>query len=373
MPDHYATLGVPRTASDAEIKKAYRKLARELHPDRNPGDKAAEERFKQVSVAYDTLSDADKRKQYDLVGDTATAGGPGGMRFDPSMFREAGINLEDILGGVFGRGRGGRRAERNGSSTASARGADMQTAVTVSFADALNGARLTIPVEKFVACPTCSGSGARPGTHPVICPECRGRGVQSQSQGFFSLSQPCERCGGAGTVIEEPCQTCQAQGRVRRLKRYVVNIPAGVKDGARIRLPGKGEAGVQGGQPGDLFVDVSVTPSPVFTRRGDDLIVDVPVHFAEAAAGAKIQVPTAPDGAPITLKVPAGTRDGVLLKAGGRGAPIGGDPKRRGDLLARVKIVVPKKLTKAQREALDKYSALDGGDPRADLLARAGA
>ncbi len=181
----------------------------------------------------------------------------------------------------------------------------MQTAVTVSFADALNGARLTIPVERASwPAPPAAAPARGPGTHPVICPECRGRGVQSQSQGFFSLSQPCERCGGAGTVIEEPCRPAVRPRAGCAAKRYVVNIPPGVKDGARIRLPGKGEAGVQGGQPGDLFVDVSVTPSPVFTRRGDDLIVDVPVHFAEAAAGAKIQVPTAPDGTPITSKIP---------------------------------------------------------------------
>jgi molecular chaperone DnaJ len=368
VADHYKVLGVAKNASDDEIKKAYRKLARQYHPDRNPGDDQAEERFREVSVAYETLSDPDKRKQYDLLGDRPA----GGRGFDPGMFRDAaaGIDLDDLLGGVFGRARRGRTA--SGPDASLRRGADLQTQASISFADSLRGARLTIGVDKPGTCPTCNGSGAQPGTAPTICPECRGRGVKTQSQGFFSLSQPCDRCGGAGTVIEQPCPTCQGQGRVRQNKRYVVSVPAGVKDGARIRLKGKGEAGIQGGQPGDLFVVVNVEPSPVFTRRGDDILVDVPVHFTEAAVGATIEVPT-PDGDQVKLKVPGGTNDGVLLRARGRGAPIGGDLGRRGDLLARVKIVVPKKLTKAQRQALEKLAALDGENPRADLLAKAGA
>jgi molecular chaperone DnaJ len=369
MADLYAVLGVAKNASDDEIKKAYRKLARQYHPDRNPDDKAAEEKFKEISVAYETLSDPDKRKQYDQLGDRAQ----NAFRFDPSQFGggAGGIYFDDLLGGLFNRG--GRRGRAPGEeAAASRRGSDLQTEVTLSFADALAGAKLTIPVDKLAQCPTCHGSGAQPGTTPKICPECRGRGVKSQSQGFFSLSQPCDRCGGAGTVIEQPCATCSGQGRVRQTKRYVVKIPAGVKDGARIRLAGKGEAGVQGGQPGDLYVITHVQASPVFTRRGDDLLVDVPVLFVEAAVGATIEVPT-PDGENVNLKVAAGTNDGVLLRVKGRGAPIGGDEAKRGDLLARVKIVIPKKLTRAQRQALEKFAQLDGENPRADLLAQAGA
>jgi molecular chaperone DnaJ len=366
MANFYTELGVPRNASQADIKKAYRKLAREFHPDNNPGDSKAEDRFKRISEAYETLSDADKRRQYDVVGDRP-AGGP---QFDPSAFRDAGgVDLSDLLGGLFNRG--GRRGGDGAARPTAERGNDLQVGVTVSFADALAGARLTIPLDRLGQCPTCHGSGARPGTSPTICPECRGRGVKAHSQGFFSLSAPCDRCGGAGTVIEHPCDTCHGDGRVRQTKRYVVNIPAGVKDGQRIRLPGKGEAGPHGGPFGDLFVAVSVEASPVFTRRGDDVIVDVPVLFVEAASGATIEVPT-PDGESVRLKVPAGTSDGVMLRVKGRGAPIAGDPSRRGNLLARIKIVVPKKLTKAQRDVLDKLADLSGPNPREELLRKAG-
>ena len=194
--------------------------------------------------------------------------------------------------------------------------------------------------------------------------------MSNQSQGFFSLSTPCERCGGSGTVVEDPCATCKGKGRTQRTKRYVVRIPAGVKDGSRIRLKDKGEAGAHGGPAGDLFVDVTVSASPIFTRRGNDFVVDVPVLFVEAATGATIEVPT-PDAEPVSVRVPAGTADGTLLRVRGHGAPIAGDAERRGDLLARVKLVVPKKLTRAQRQALEKFAALDGGNPRDDLLARA--
>ena len=363
MANLYAELGVPRNASQADIKKAYRKLAREFHPDRNPGDSKAEDRFKRISEAYETLSDTDKRRQYDAVGDRP-AGGP---QFDAAGFRDAGgIDLSDLLGGIFRGRRGGE-----GPRAAAERGNDLQVGVTVTFADSLAGARLTIPLDRLGPCTVCNATGAKPGTSPTICPECRGRGVKAHSQGFFSLSAPCDRCGGAGTIIEHPCETCRGEGRVRQTKRYVVRIPAGVKDGQRIRLPGKGEAGRHGGPSGDLFVQVSVEPSEIFTRRGDDVIVDVPVLFVEAAAGATIEVPT-PDGDSVRLKVAAGTNDGVLLRVKGRGAPVAGDSDRRGNLLARVRIVVPKKLTKAQRDALDRLAALSGPNPREELLRKAG-
>ena len=242
--------------------------------------------------------------------------------------------------------------------------------MTISFRDSLNGARVSIGVEALAPCTVCHGSGAAPGTGPSVCPDCDGRGVRAQAQGFFSLSQPCLRCGGTGHVIEHPCVNCGGRGSTQRLRRYAVPIPAGIKDGARIRLRGKGEAGTHGAPPGDLYVQVSVEPSPVFTRRGDDLVVDVPVLFSEAAAGATIDVP-APDGESVRLKLKAGTADGVLLRARGRGAPKNGDSGKRGDLLARVHISVPRKLSRAQKEALEKYAALEGDDPRADLFARA--
>jgi molecular chaperone DnaJ len=281
------------------------------------------------------------------------------------MFNQDGIDISDLLGGIFGRGgRGGPRGPQP------QRGHDLEASVTIAFRDSLNGARVSIGVEALAPCTVCHGSGAAPGTGPSTCPDCDGRGIRAQAQGFFSLSQPCLRCGGTGHVIEHPCLTCGGRGSTQRLRRYAVPIPAGIKDGARIRLRGKGEAGTHGAPPGDLYVQVSVEPSPIFTRRGDDLVVDVPVLFSEAAAGATIEVP-APDGERIRLKLKAGTGDGVLLRARGRGAPKNGDSGKRGDLLARVHISVPSKLSRAQKEALEKYAALDGDDPRADLFARA--
>ncbi len=346
----YEVLGVAKNASTEEIKKAYRKLARQHHPDANAGDKEAEERFKEVQNAYDVLSDPEKRKQYDTFG-TANGrpGGPGGgftwntaEGFD---FGNLG-DLGDILGGMFGGGMRGGQAQPRGQ-----RGNDVEVQVTLSFEDALQGVETKIPVTLEVACHTCHGSGAKPGTAPVVCPQCGGRGVIAESQGFFSLSQPCPRCRGNGTVIEDPCPTCRGTGRERRTKRYTVKIPAGVKDGSRIRLKGKGEAGWGGAPAGDLYVVTRVEPSKTFTRRGDDLVVEVPVSFADAALGTKASVPT-PDG-PVSVKVPAGSQDGKMLRVKGKGAPkLKGSG--RGDVLARLKIEVPKKLSKRERELLEE-------------------
>ena len=356
----YDVLGVPKKASPEEIKKAYRKLAREYHPDRNPGDSSAEERFKEVQGAYDILSDAEKRKQYDAFGSTdGRGGGPG---FDPRNF-DFGDNFDlgDLFGGLFGGGRGRARPEPRGQ-----RGADLETEVSLSFEDSLRGLETRIPVNLETACRECGGSGAQPGTAPIVCPECRGRGVKSENQGLFALSQPCPRCRGNGTVIEKPCPACHGTGRERRTKRYKVRIPAGVQDGTRIRLKGKGEAGLAGGSPGDLYVRTRVAPSPIYRRRGSDLVIDVPVTYAEAALGATVQVPT-PEG-PISLKVPAGSQDGKLLRVRGRGAPKlkGGG---HGDLLARVKINVPQKLTKAEREAIEALQKASHENPRERLFA----
>jgi len=366
---HYETLGVPKGASADEIKKAYRKLARRYHPDRNPGDAAAEERFKQIGEAYEVLSDPEKRKQYDTFGQTFRPGqGPAGGGFQGFDFSgagpgAAGFDLGDLFGGLFNRG-GGRTAGREAQ-----RGADVEAQVQISFPDSLRGATVKVPVEKANACTTCRGSGAAPGTAPTICPVCKGRGVTSESQGFFALSQPCGRCGGAGTVIESPCPTCHGSGRLRSTKTYQVRIPAGVRDGTRIKVRGKGEAGPRGGEPGDLYVVTRVAPSPLFARRGDDLLLEVPVTFSEAALGGQVELPT-PDGATVRVKVPAGSTDGKTLRVKGRGAPKlnGGGT---GDLLARVRIAVPAKLSKQEREALEKLGEIersDHGDPREKLF-----
>jgi molecular chaperone DnaJ len=346
VKDLYGTLGIAKGASQDEIKKAYRKLARQYHPDANPGDPSAEERFKEVQHAYDVLSDPEKRKQYDRFGSENGRGpGPGGVNFENFDFADLG-DLGDIFGGLFGsRGRGQQQRQRG------QRGSDLEVEVRLSFEDSLQGVETKIPVELETACRECGGSGAKPGTAPILCPECKGRGVISESQGLFALSQPCPRCRGNGTVIEDPCPTCRGTGRERRTKRYTVKIPAGVKDGSRIKLRGKGEAGYGGAEAGDLYVITRVAPSSTYTRRGDDLVVDVPVSYPDAALGAKIEVPT-PEGS-VTVKVKPGTTDGTLLRVKGKGAPkLKGSGK--GDLLARVKLTVPKKLTKKQRELLEQ-------------------
>jgi molecular chaperone DnaJ len=348
MKNPYEVLGVPKNASQEEIKKAYRKLARQHHPDANAGDKDAEERFKEVQGAYDTLSDPEKREQYDAFGST-NGRGPGGFTWNATEGFDFGNlgDLGDILGGFFGGGAGPRgRAEPRGQ-----RGNDVEVQVNLSFDEALKGVETKIPVALEVACHTCGGSGAKPGTAPKVCPQCGGRGVVAESQGFFALSQPCPRCRGNGTIIEEPCPTCHGTGRERRTKRYTVKIPAGAKDGTRIRLKGKGEAGWGGGPAGDLYVVTRVEPSKTFTRRGDDLVVEVPVNFADAALGTTASVPT-PDG-PVSVKIPAGSEDGKLLRVRGKGAPRLRDGGR-GDVLARLKISVPKKLSKRERELLEE-------------------
>jgi molecular chaperone DnaJ len=351
----YEILGVPKNVPDDELKKAYRKLARKYHPDKNPGDADAEERFKEVQGAYDLLSDPEKRQAFDSFGTTngrGPAGGPGGFNFQGGDFNVT--DLGDLLGGLFGnRGGGGGagRAQQHG-----VRGSDIEATVSLSFEDAMRGAEVKIPIEAEFPCHTCSGSGAKPGTAPKVCPECHGRGVTAESQGLFALSTTCPRCRGAGTIVESPCPTCHGTGRERRTKRYTVKIPPGAKDGMRIRLKGKGEPGFGGGPPGDLFVVTRVERSPLYERRGDDLVVDVPVTYPEAVLGATVEVPT-PDG-PVSLKVPPGSEPGKLLRLKGRGAP---KPKGggNGDLLARLKLSVPKKPTKAERELVEQLAKVE--------------
>lgn len=337
MASLYDTLGVPKGASADELKKAYRRLAREHHPDQG-GDEA---RFKEIQGAYDVLSDPDKRKQYDQFGSANGRGGPQFQDFEMG-------DLGDLFSGLFGGGGGGFGRQRRPQPE---RGADLQTEVHVSFEDSLKGVQVPVRANLETACRTCGGTGAEPGTAPITCPECRGRGVVSDSQGLFSLSHPCPRCRGNGTIVEHPCRTCRGSGRERVEKIFQVKIPAGARDGTRIRLKGRGEQGRNGGPPGDLYVVARVAGSPLYERRGSDLIVDVPVSYTDAALGASLEVPT-PDG-PISLKVPAGSQPGKLLKVKGRGAPkLKGGGK--GDLLARLRLTVPEKVSKQERELLEE-------------------
>ena len=367
--DYYKTLGVGKNASDEEIKKAYRKLARQYHPDRNPGDKKAEERFKEVSQAYDVLSDPDKRKAYDRGTGPfgAFGGGPGGG-FDPGQFAGG---FGDILSNLFGGAAGGRARAGGGAGqrARAPRGRDLETEVSLTFEQAVNGAQVPLAVPTSQPCPTCQGTGARPGTTPKVCPVCQGRGVEAQSQGIFSISQPCSNCGGTGTIIEDPCPTCEGSGAQRTVRRLRVNVPAGVREGSRIRLAGKGEVAPRGGEPGDLYVITRVAESPVFKWAGDNLEVEVPLTIPEAIRGAVVEVPTL-HGAK-RLRVPPGTRHGTVQRLRGEGPPrLNG--KGRGDIHYRFVIDVPATLSPEQNEAVDRLSKVMNGDPRAKLFAQAG-
>jgi molecular chaperone DnaJ len=371
----YKTLGVKKDASEDEIKKAYRKLARQYHPDRNQGDKEAEDKFKEVSAAHDVLSDPEKRKEYDAgpsfggFGGGNPFGGAAGSPFGGAGGAQAGSfggDFGDILSGIFNRGGGGGRARAQ-----QIRGRDLETEVDLGFDQAINGTQISVTVPKQERCETCHGSGAAPGTAPVTCPRCEGRGIDPQNQGFFSISQPCPQCGGAGEIIEDPCPTCGGSGVTQQSKRYKVNIPAGVKDGTRIRLAGKGEAGPRGGPNGDLYVTTRVAASPVFRRLDDgNLEVTVPITIPEAVRGGTIEVPTL-DGTK-KIKVAPGTKHGALQRLRGEGAPKG-KGKGRGDIRYRLEIEVPEDLSEEQEKAVDELAtALNGHDPRADLLRKAG-
>jgi molecular chaperone DnaJ len=369
-PDLYATLGVEKKATPEELKKAYRKLARKYHPDRNPDDKQAETHFKEVSHAYDVLSDPEKRKQYDsgtgqfaAAGGGAGFGGFGNFDFDAS-------SMGDILSNLFGGSASGRRTR---TKPRPERGRDLETEVSITFEQAVAGAQVPLAVAAQSACPTCHGTGAKPGTTPKVCPKCQGRGIETQGQGMFSISQPCSRCGGSGTVIEDPCPTCHGSGAVRAMKRYRVNIPAGVKEGSRIRLPGKGEAGPRGGPPGDLYVVTHVAHSPVFKRRGDNVEVEVPLSIPEAVRGAEVKVPTL--SGTKTLRVRPGTTHGTVQRLRGEGPPkLGGAAGKgsepaRGDIHYRFTIDVPAELTDEQSAAVGALAdALNGRDPRTRLF-----
>jgi molecular chaperone DnaJ len=366
--DPYKTLGVDKKASDEEIKKAYRKLARQFHPDRNPGDDSSEERFKEVQEAYSILSDPEKRKRYD------SGGGIFGSGFDPGAFRRGGGGaggaggfgggFSDILSDLFGGGAGGAGGP-GGVRSAPERGRDLETEVHISVEQAMEGAQVPVAVTVSAPCPTCNGSGAKPGTQPTVCSRCQGRGIESQGQGLFSISQPCSKCGGTGTEIKDPCPTCQGSGQTRQVKRYRANVPAGVKDGSRVRLPGKGEAGRRGGPPGDLYVITRVGDSPIFRRKGENLEVDVPITIPEAIRGATVEVPTL-NGSK-RIRVPAGTQHGSVQRLRGEGPPkLGG--RGRGDIHYKLTIDVPRSLNKKQKQAVDSLADATPENPRERLF-----
>ncbi|HZE66366.1 MAG TPA: molecular chaperone DnaJ [Sporichthyaceae bacterium] len=373
--DLYAVLGLKKGAAAAEVKKAYRKLARELHPDQNKNNPEAEERFKEVSEAYSVLGDAERRKEYDEGRELYGSGGfsngfgprrggggaaPGGANFDFS-FGDGGLG--DVLGDIFNRGQG------RGRGTGARRGADMETEVTLNFADAVEGATVPLRLASEAPCSSCAGTGARAGTTPKLCNVCGGSGHTSRNMGGFAMSEPCQACRGRGMVVDDPCPTCHGSGRGTSTRTMNTRIPAGVSDGQKIRLKGKGAPGERGGPSGDLFVTVHVRPHPVFGRRGEHLTITVPVTFAEAALGGEVKVPTL-NGAPVTLRLAPGTANGRTMRVRGRGAAR--KDGTRGDLLVTVNVVVPDKLSPEAKAALEAFAAATPGDPRADLIAAAG-
>ncbi|MFE3990472.1 molecular chaperone DnaJ [Streptomyces goshikiensis] len=381
--DYYKVLGVPKDATEAEIKKAYRKLAREFHPDANKGDASAEERFKEISEANDILGDAKKRKEYDearaLFGNGGFRPGPGGgggsFNFDlGDLFGGQqpggggagggfGGGLGDVFGGLFNRGGAGAGP---GARVQPRRGQDIESEVTLSFTEAVDGATVPLRMSSQAPCKACSGTGDKNGT-PRVCPTCVGTGQVSRgSGGGFSLTDPCADCKGRGLIAENPCDVCKGSGRARSSRTMQVRIPAGVSDGQRIRLRGKGTPGERGGPAGDLYVVVHVDTHPVFGRKGDNLTVTVPVDFAEAALGAEIRVPTL-NGPSVTLKLPPGTPGGRTMRARGKGAVR--KDGTRGDLLVTVEVAVPAELSDKAREALEMYRvATESEDPRAALF-----
>jgi len=360
--DYYKALGVSESASEKEIQRAYRRLARQLHPDTHPDDPGAEERFKEVSAAYDVLGDAGKRKEYDelrrvgpMAGAAGNGGGYGGFRAEDFG---ADFDLGDLFGSeVFtGRARPGRSRP--------VRGRDLEAELHLDFAEAVHGLTTEVHLTSESPCPTCSGTGAEPGTSPVMCSACGGRGQVTETQGVFAIAQTCRRCGGRGHVVEQPCPRCQGSGVVHKPRQVKVRVPAGVDHGQLIRLAGRGEPGRNGGPAGDLFVIVRVGSHPLFGRDGANLTLQLPVTYPEAVLGAEVKVPTL-DGAPVTVRIPPGTPSGRTLRVKRHGVPRprGG----RGDLLVTVEVAVPSSVDGEEREAVAALARAMTGDPRAHL------
>lgn len=380
--DYYEALGVTKGADASEIKKVYRKLAQQLHPDKNPGDAKAEARFKEVSEAYDVLSDPAKRKEYDEARELfasggygpggygtggfnggsgfGTAGGQGG-RFSMSDLFGGGSsgNLNDLFDGLFG-----GNAGAGGPSARPTRGRDVNADISLSFEDAVRGSTLPLRLSGPASCTTCGGSGAKPGTSPRTCPNCHGSGNVSRNQGAFGFSEPCRECRGTGHLIDDPCPTCQGSGTTTQTRTINVRIPPGVRDGGRIRLAGKGAPGSSGAPAGDLFVTVHVGEHPLFGRSGDDLTLTVPITFAEATLGTTLRVPTL-DGS-VAVRIAAGTPSGRTLRVRGRGVQGRG---HNGDLLVTVEVAVPQSMTDDARQALEQFAAQQSDDPRPEITA----
>ena len=375
--DFYKVLGVAKDADAAAIKKAYRKLARENHPDSKPGDKPAEERFKEIAEAYDVVGDPEKRKEYDQMRAMFAGGFPGGFAqgggfpggFQNGNFQAGGgFDISDLFGGLFGGGGGGGRGGGGRGASRPVRGSDLETTATLSFTDAVDGTTISLRLSADSACETCQGTGGKPGTRPRVCPTCDGAGmVMTSAGGGFAMNETCPQCHGRQFVYDEACPTCHGSGRGRSSRTIQARIPAGVKDGQKIRLKGKGAPGENGGPAGDLFVTVRVAAHALFGRKGDNLTVTVPVRFDEAVLGAEIKVPTL-DGAPVTLRIPPGTPNGRVLRVRGRGA---GREGAKGDLLVTVEVAVPTELDEATRAAVEAYRAAAAAtDPRAGLFER---
>jgi molecular chaperone DnaJ len=370
--DYYKVLGVPKDAPAADIKKAYRKLARQFHPDANKGDSAAEEKFKEISEAYDVLSDEKRRKEYDearsLFGGRFPPNAGGNFPFDLGDLlnnNNTSGGLGDILGGIFNRG--GRTTTTQ--QAPGRRGADIETEATITFMQSIDGVTIPLRMTSEHPCKSCAGTGAKAGTTPRVCPNCAGTGQVSRNQGGFAFSEPCRECKGRGLVVDDPCPTCHGSGRAASTRTLQARIPSGVRDGMRIRLKGKGAPGERGGPSGDLYVVVHVKPHQIFGRDGDNLTVTVPVTYPEAVLGAEIRVPVL-GGLPVTVKLPPGSANGRTLRVRGKGAPHKDGSK--GDLLVTFEVAVPTQLSEAANAALEKYrEATADHDVRADLLAAA--
>lgn len=376
--DYYKVLGVSKTATKDEIRSSYRQLARENHPDANRDDPKAEDRFKEISEAYNVLSDENRRKEYDEArsmfgGSYRPGGGTGPGGFDMSdIFGQGGgggggapggERLSDIFGGLFG------NRSRSGQATRSRRGADVETETTLNFREAADGVTRSFQLSSDAPCVTCKGTGARVGSAPRMCPKCSGTGHENTNLGGFSLSEPCSECKGRGLVVDDPCPTCSGSGRGKSTRTIQTRIPGGVSDGQRIRIKAKGAPGENGGPAGDLYIVVHVKDHPVFGRNGDNVTITVPVSFPEAALGADVRVPTL-GGFPVTVKVPPGTKNGRTLRVRGKGATR--KDGTIGDMLVTFEVKVPQALNNDAREALEKFRAATSDyDPRDGLEARA--
>ncbi len=361
--DFYEILGVPRGASDADMKSAYRKLAMKYHPDRNPGDKEAEQKFKELNAAYEVLKDTDSRSAYDRLGHEAFTqrqaggGGPGAGGFDFNFTSSFSNIFDEVFGEMGRRASGGRHSQR---------GADLRYNLEISLEEAFEGSKVDIRVPTLAECESCHGSGAEDGAQPIGCPTCQGSGRVRASQGFFTVERTCHSCNGQGQIISDPCRACGGQGRVRRERTLNVNIPAGVDEGTRIRLSGEGEAGVRGAPAGDLYIFIGVRPHKLFEREGTDIFCRAPIPMTTAAIGGQIECPTV-DGSRARITIPVGTQTGKRFRLRGKGMSILNQRNRRGDMIVEAFVETPVNLTKRQEELLKEFEGeSDGNHPEAE-------